>query len=209
MLLVAVTIIGAVGYGWLRGGRVVNLGRVTLRRWWLLAAAVAFQALLAGLTAAGSGTAAAPVLLALSQLSLLGFIWMNRLVPGMTLVLLGLALNAAVILANGGMPVDLGALRALSADGVPAEPFVAGKHRVLAAGARLPWLADIIALPVLRSVVSVGDVALAAGAAVLVAGLMQPPAGRRLSSRGVESRGVEGPGRSAAEPADRLGETLG
>jgi hypothetical protein len=41
----------------------------------------------------------------------LAFVWANRLLPGMALVFLGFAANAAVITANGAMPVDEAARR--------------------------------------------------------------------------------------------------
>ncbi len=49
----------------------------------------------------------AAVLLTASQLLLLGFAWLNRKLPGMLILLLGAALNFAVMTANGGfMPIS-------------------------------------------------------------------------------------------------------
>lgn len=49
----------------------------------------------------------AAVLLTASQLLLLGFAWLNRKLPGMLVLLLGAALNFAVMTANGGfMPIS-------------------------------------------------------------------------------------------------------
>ena len=49
----------------------------------------------------------AAVLLTASQLLLLGFAWLNRKLPGMLILLIGAALNFAVMTANGGfMPIS-------------------------------------------------------------------------------------------------------
>lgn len=179
MALILATVAGSVVAGRLRGGRLRNLGHARLRHAWLVFVAVAIHVLLY-LVARGAGVVLP--LLALSHLTLLAFVWLNRMLPGMLLVFVGLVLNAAVILTNGAMPVDRDALLAVSGDS-GALQVTPGKHRLLDGGHRLPWLADVIALPLLRQVVSVGDVVLAAGVGVLVGNLMRstPPARRRRS----------------------------
>jgi hypothetical protein len=97
-----------------------------------------------------------------------------------------------VIAANGAMPVSREAILAVSRH--PAE-VVPGRHRLLTTQDLLPWLADVIALPPLRTVVSVGDVVLAAGVGLLVMRLMQPPPRRARTA-------------SAAQPLDGLDEPL-
>jgi hypothetical protein len=47
-----------------------------------------------------------------------------------------------------------------------------GKHTLLTEDTRLPWLADVWALPPLRSIISAGDVVLAAGLIPLTHRLM-------------------------------------
>jgi hypothetical protein len=79
------------------------------------------------------------------------------------------------------MPVDPDALLAVGAD-PGAEP--AGKHTLLTEETRLPWLADIWAVPPLRSIISVGDVVLAVGLVPLAHGLMtHEPTGERDPQR--------------------------
>src|SRR5687767_2642033 len=52
--------------------------------------------------------------LQVSMLALLGFAWLNRRVPGMKVLLLGLALNLTVIALNGGfMPISMNAASGL------------------------------------------------------------------------------------------------
>ena len=190
MLLVATVLIGALIAGWIAGGRLRNLGHVELRGKLLVIAAVGFQLVLGIVSLAGG-----PVdlvgrpLLAVSHVALLVFILANRLLPGMALVFIGFALNAVVVSANGAMPVSGEALQALGGEAA-VDP---GKHQLLEDDHVLPWLADVIPVPVLRTVVSVGDVVLAAGVAVLVPSLMRryPPApGRRRRSRPVPIRGA-------------------
>jgi hypothetical protein len=99
----------------------------------------------------------------------LGWVVANWHLPGMRLVTIGLGLNALVIGANGAMPVDPDAILALGIDGATVPP---GKHTLLDDQTRLPWLADIWPLPPLRSIISVGDVVLAAGLIPLTHALM-------------------------------------
>lgn len=206
MILVACVLLGAVAAGWLGGGRLRNLAHVSLRGTWLVFLAVGLQATLMAASAAGAPVEPlARPLLSASYLSLFAFAVANRYLPGMLLVVLGFGLNAAAIVANGAMPVAGDSL--LAAGGLAElEP---GKHRLLADGDALPWLADVIAIRLLRTVVSVGDVVLAAGVGLLVPGLMRrypPEPGRRARPRprGVLPR-VSG---SAAQPVHGRREPL-
>ena len=104
---------------------------------------------------------------------MIGVAWLNRRQPGMPMLGLGLLLNAAVIAANGGMPVFDVAAQTVRASAqaltIPTGDFV---HVVASAATRLPWLADIVPIPGpewLRVVVSPGDLLLFAGVVALVA----------------------------------------
>ncbi|MGH8884749.1 MAG: DUF5317 family protein [Egibacteraceae bacterium] len=174
MFLIALTVAAGVVVGCLRGGRLSNLGEIRLQRPLLVGLAVASQLALAMI---GPSSAAKPLLLVAANGALLAFTWVNRLLPGTGLLLLGFALNAAVITANSGMPVSPSALQAI---GEQPATLAQGRHRLLNAGGRLAVLGDVLPVPVLRSVYSVGDIAVAAGAGVLVANLMRPP--RRVAS---------------------------
>ncbi|MDQ3530508.1 MAG: DUF5317 domain-containing protein [Actinomycetota bacterium] len=173
MVLVVVTVAGSVVIGWLRGGRLANLNRLRLAGLWWLVLAVGAQFVLFAVTrAAGPAETLAVPLLAVAQAGVIGFVWANRLLPGILLVLVGSIANAAVTVANRGMPVSAEALASVTGGTSDFEP---GKHRLLEAGDPLRWLADIIAVPLLRTVVSVGDVVLAAGIGLLVSTLMLRP----------------------------------
>jgi uncharacterized protein DUF5317 len=96
--------------------------------------------------------------LALTTVPIALFMALNYRLPGMVLAALGLALNLLVISANGAMPVATGAI------GISPQVQDSGfKHEWLNESTNLPWLADIIPVRPIRSVLSVGDVLLAAG----------------------------------------------
>lgn len=191
MVLVAFTVVGAVAIGHARGGRLRNLGHASLVRSWLVVVAVVAQAALAALSGRDGGSElVGRLLLLVSHGALLGFVWSNRFLPGMPLVLLGFGLNALVITVNGAMPVSRAALFAVGAH--PYE-FAPGKHRLLDPGDPLRLLADVLPIALLRTVVSVGDLVLAAGVGVLVTNLMldhPPPPGRRARTAARRSPGT-------------------
>jgi Family of unknown function (DUF5317) len=134
------------------GGHLRNLQTLDLKLW---------PALLAGVMA----RAVAPFLggLALSA-SLAGLMLVtlvavaNRAVPGAWLIGLGSLLNAFVTLINGGMPVDPAAIAA-AGKSVPSD----GLHVLLGPETRLPFLADVLLVPIVNNIYSVGDVLLAVG----------------------------------------------
>lgn len=169
MLLVVLTVAAAVVIGRLRGGRFDNLSTASLRGGLLAVGAAVAQLL----HAISPHPLAAVVLTGISQVALLAFLWCNRYVAGAFLAAVGSTLNTAVILANGAMPVSRDAMLLVSRH--HPEEITGGRHRLLADGDALPWLADVIGLPLLRTVVSVGDVVLAAGIALVVMHLMLSP----------------------------------
>lgn len=147
---------------------------------WLVPAAFLPQ-LLALYLPAGRGAApewAASLILPVSLAIFLAFVWLNRRIPGMPLVLAGLVLNLLVIAANGGwMPVSPATASQLPGFGPPAEltpgARVGVKDVLLQPeDTRLEWLADRHLLPDwlgYRAAFSVGDVFVAAGAFWLLA----------------------------------------
>ena len=83
----------------------------------------------------------------------------NWRIGGAPLVAIGSALNAVVILANGGMPFDAAAAAAVGALTLENDAL----HQPLDPDTRLPWLADVLPVGLFRAVYSVGDVIIAAG----------------------------------------------
>lgn len=116
----------------------------------------------------------ASIVLVLSQLLLLFFAWENRKVPGFWLLGLGLLLNLAVILLNGGwMPISPDTVRWL----VPDAPegswqigarLAGGKDKVILVEQTRVWfLSDHLRTPAWffdRVAFSIGDVVIAMGA---------------------------------------------
>ncbi|MCA1784196.1 MAG: DUF5317 domain-containing protein [Intrasporangiaceae bacterium] len=181
MFFVVLVLMIAIGASLVRGGRFHRIGRAPLRTTWLLFVGVALQvAADAGVVLGwfeGTGTISYGLLLA-SQVVVVAWVLRNAYLPGLALVAIGLALNAAVMGANGAMPVHPEAIAALGQD--PGE-LVRGKHVLLDDDTRWWWLADIWPVPPIRSIISIGDVVLAAGLLPITHHLMtfRTPAERR------------------------------
>lgn len=173
MALPLIGVVLAVGLSLLRGGRLAHAAEQPIPWLPVLVGGLALQTLLDALAARGAiGAAGTVALLLVSEAAVLGFCIRNHRRAGMGLIALGFACNALVILANGGMPVSLDALAALGAD--PSTVTVVGKHQVMTDATTLGFLADVIPLPPLDLIVSVGDVVLVAGMVPFAHDLMTP-----------------------------------
>lgn len=162
--------------GFLSGGRPHHMARRSLRSAPLLVAGVVIQ-----LLAEWIGGTLTTALVLISYVVLMAYAARNIHIVGMALVLLGIAANAAVIGLNNGMPVRPNAVVSAGL----AEPHELGrlegdaKRRPERPGDKLMVLADIIPVPVLREVVSFGDLIIGVGMADVVVHLMRPPRRRR------------------------------
>ena len=98
----------------------------------------------------------------------IGWVWLNRRIPGLWVVGVGAACNLMPILANGGiMPASA---HALEVAGIPADLGVYTNSTVLA-DPKLLFLGDVLAIPrsfPLANVLSIGDVVIALGAAYTI-----------------------------------------
>lgn len=152
----------------LLGGRLGRIGDLRLRALWLFFLAVAIQvvafpfAFLPWTTADSTAKA----LWLVSYGCLLAAAVLNRRILGAQVVALGMALNLAAILTNGGrMPATPEAMEAAGLD------FAVKHNSVAAADPNLAWLVDRFAAPdwvPWANVFSVGDAVIALGSIVLV-----------------------------------------
>lgn len=170
MLFVAGGVVGLVA-GLVTRGRLRNV--VGHRLSWPLVVVLAFVVRVVDRRTPLADTGLAPVLL-VTSLSILAAwsVWHWDRLPGMWLVTAGIAMNLAVVLANGGrMPVDPSMLDrgppALAAQGYWSEYVVAGPDT------RLHWLSDLIPMPgplgwLFPQAYSLGDMVTLVGMAVVL-----------------------------------------
>lgn len=187
MALPLIGIVLAVGVSLLRGGRFRHAAHNDLHWLPVLVAGLVLQTLLDALASRGAvGDAGTVALLLVSEAAVLGFCIRNWYRAGMVLVGLGFTCNVLVILANGGMPVSPDAIRIMGGD--PSGVVLAGKHHLMTATTALPWLADVIPVPPVDLIISVGDILLVAGMVPFAHDLMTPDGpdarrGRRTAGR--------------------------
>lgn len=168
LLALALLVLGIVA-GLARGGRLENVSAAQFRVPWLVFAGlglqVGAQALSSSVPALYSGWAGTTVLM-VSYGCIIAFVALNVRYPGTLFIGAGLALNIAVILANGAMPVSLAAVHHLGLKALPGLQ-TGVKHHAMTHRTRLGFLGDIIPVPFL-GIVSVGDVTLGTGVFLLV-----------------------------------------
>ena len=192
-MLIAGLFVGLLA-GFAAGGRLDNLIAVRLRWPLLIFGALALRL---GTEAALARDVAIVETLRLPLLAaaygvLAAGLWANRTRPGMSLALVGIALNATAILVNGGfMPVWE---PSLTAAGFGRADVLSPIHVILPAALDASFfraagpLGDVIPvpLPFLRNVMSIGDVILGTGLAFfLFAALVRRPEEARPESRAV------------------------
>lgn len=131
-------------------------GRLQFRWLWLLALGLGAQ-LLFGLTS----TPASVLLLSMGLVAV--FLFANRSLPGFRLTLIGLALNIAVIGANGHMPVSTGAIRSARLADVPRLDL---RHGIADTSSTLSFLGDVI--PAGERAFSAGDILMVMGLLVFI-----------------------------------------
>jgi hypothetical protein len=184
-VILALAVVVAVLVALLRGGSLETLSRAPLRWGGLAIASFALQAVFIYqqpvVKVVGQWGWTEAVFVA-SHLLLLVAIWANRRSPGMLWIGVGLVLNLAVIVANGGwMPVTPQAISRvgfahLVPEVVSGLRFPSSKNIVLMLEeTRLALLSDILVLPrpfPVPSVFSVGDVLVAAGAILWIQSAM-------------------------------------
>ena len=175
LIFIAAAVVGLL-VGMARGGSLRGLANVRFSAAPLVWVAIVAQALLGLRTTRGWPDTARTAIVFLS-FGLVGlFLAKNlrrmarMLGTGVALLALGWVLNTFVVFANGGMPVSR---HALAISGLPSKVNVEEghlwKHRTATSRSRFRWLGDVVALPRLPAVFSVGDLSMMAGIAVVVA----------------------------------------
>ncbi len=217
MILFLSVILLSVLAGYLVGGRLRGFERLRLKYWWLAPVGLGLQALPLPDARHGTDFLVRMGVLGASYVLLLLFAGVNIRITGMPLLLVGLTLNAAVVIANGGMPVSRHALevsgqtevlKLLTAD-------EGAKHHLMTSADRLTPLADVIPIPPpIRQVASVGDVFVYAGLAWLIVAVMRRRTGEQAPpEEGRRYRGKHRPGSARApgpaEPPPAEATTLG
>jgi len=186
-LLLAVVLL-SVCLGYLFGGRLDRLEALRPRWWGLVILGLGIQFIPLPNGVSGTDLVIRTAVLALSYSLLLTFALVNVRMPGMFLVVIGLACNMTVIVVNGGMPASAQALIASGQEDVVAYVREQGadKHHLLTDDDRLTFLADVIAVPQpIGQAVSVGDILVYAGLTWLVVATMRgwTPSARPAGSR--------------------------
>ncbi len=166
-------------WGWLRRGRLGALAGVRLRWWGLCVAGLALHRLLPlAIPALRSGMVAHDIDAGVFYAALTVFALANRDRPGAYGLVGGALANALPTLLSGGrMPVwteVLGRIPMRAARALLAGQDVS--HVAMAHPSGLLWLGDVIGVPapLPPDVISAGDIAIAAGAAVFLAFSMAP-----------------------------------
>jgi MFS family permease len=198
--------------GALAGGGLPRLGDLKLRWIWVLLAALILRF---GAVALRQGEVTdLPIGWAIvaAYFLIFVFLWGNWRVPGLQVAAVGISLNFLAVLINGGrMPIWPGAFEAagFTPDAVAGDPF----HFLLPTGTVAEFVArggifgDVVPLPlpVIRDVVSIGDLLLALGLFwVIVYTMTRPEAPMRPSFTFVPRPNDPFPARmlaSAAAPA--------
>jgi hypothetical protein len=177
MTLFAIAAVVGCAAGYARNGRLRRLGDLHLRAPALVGLALALPV--------GAGPAPggwrAPAVVA-SYAAIGAFLVVNLrsraagLRIGVALLAAGWALNVAAMAPRGAMPVSNQAMQRIGAAGVDVSHGHLSKH-VSARPTAVDGLGDVIPVPALRAVLSVGDLVLLAGVACCVAGAMAAPPG--------------------------------
>jgi hypothetical protein len=152
------------------GGRPRHLVGKGFRWWLLLPLGVVLQSIVER-----DGVPVPYTILVLSYVYLLIFCLANLRHVGMGIVLIGIALNFAAIVANHGMPVRASAVRTVQGGSSSDEVVIDEvKHHLERPDSKVMALGDIVPVKPLDQVLSFGDLILAVGVVDLLVHLMRP-----------------------------------
>lgn len=194
-MIILLLLFAAVVWAWLRGGKITNLGYVSIK--WSGLVLIGFMIQVVIFTPIwqdhpGLVPHTATFYVISLELILVALV-ANLQHPGIWLILIGFGLNFAAIAANGGyMPASQDSLAAAGLTVLlPGEV----SHNSVGAGPGTPlaFLGDIFAIPqswILPNVFSIGDLVIAVGAARLTYGLtIRRPKSQKRAPRQPQARG--------------------
>jgi hypothetical protein len=205
MKLFALVILFGVLVGYFTGGRLSRFESMRLRWWWLAIVGLGmmqFVPLPDG--TAGTDLLVRTLVLSLSYTLLVVFAVVNIRVPGMVLLLIGIACNFAVIAANGGMPVRAQTLLDSGQEDVLAllEEDGAAKHHLMTDDDVLTFLGDVIAVPQpIGQAISIGDVFMYTGLIWVIVAAMRARTPSAAPEEPGRRRGKHRPRKSARSKA--------
>lgn len=200
MSFTVVALVAGIVFGFVTGGRLRNVARRPLQLIWLLVISVGLQVAAETLDIADRAGLA---MVLISYVGLATFAIANTRLVGMPVVLVGLLCNLAVIMLNGGMPVDEDALLASHAatrDELASLDLGAKRHLATDDDV-VRQLGDVIPVRPSREVLSFGDLIMAFGIADVVFRLLKPVELRRRDEDDDDVLVLDPP--SDAEPAPR------
>jgi hypothetical protein len=182
VLILILAIVVSMSIGVMTGGKVSNLARTKFRYLPLLILALMVQILIFSELLGREPIIhrIGPYIHIATLATSFGVMVMNRHIPGMKIIMIGAGLNLLVITANGGfMPISESALRIAGQEEEmlhhtprhDSEDYLLPNSRLSAGKANLLFLGDAIPFPEgwpIATVVSIGDLILAAGAGTAV-----------------------------------------
>jgi hypothetical protein len=168
VLLFAIPVVVGVAAGYAAGGSLRNLVATRFRALWLLWAAAAAQ-FADVIPAARTGVFVATFAVAVGWLAINALQWPPVLRFSTLAVAVGGLLNCVVIAANGRMPYSTwAASKAGLGVGLQTARNVAATHAT-----RLLPIGDVIPVPSLHAVFSIGDMLICLGIATMIIGAMR------------------------------------
>jgi len=202
VVLVLIVIGLAVIVGFIAGGSLRPFERLNVHWWGVALAGLALQGIS---LSSGIDRSAGLAVLVGSYGLLVAFAAVNHRLPASWLVMAGLILNILVIGVNGGMPVSASALRTAGAGAEGLLGAGTAKHHLMGPGDSFTPLGDVIGIPApVGAVISIGDVLLYGGVAILVVMIMLGRSGENRRPPARLFQGYRGKHLPADRPFSRL-----
>jgi hypothetical protein len=164
------------------GGRLKFMLQRPLKHVWLATSGLLIQIIIfSNFFTSRYDDAVSVILHGISYLLIISFVFINRKIPGILLIGIGIILNATVIFLNGGyMPASLESVEKTSIGRqfeILSQGSTTNNSQAITEDTVLPWLADIFYIPSwmpFSNVFSIGDVLIAIGVCIYIIRCMKP-----------------------------------